>query len=78
MLIGKRNVVFSNQQPTGLLGASCYLCQYSLFSEPPPKGELEKSENLQKNTFQIINFFSIPQQLFAKLLSHSSNTVCHY
>ena len=42
------------------------------------KTQLEKSEKLQKNTFQEIVFFSITEQLFAKLLSHSSNTVGHH
>ena len=74
----KTKFCFSNQQSIGLPGASCYLCQYSLFPEPPAKTKLEKSENLQKDTFQKINFFSITQQLFAKLLSLSSNTVCHH
>ena len=74
----KTKFCFSNQQSIGLPGASCYFCQYSLFSEPPAKRLLEKSENLQKITFQKINFFSITQQLFAKLLSHFSNTVCHH
>ena len=33
----KTRFCFSNQHSIGLPGASCYLCQYSLFSEPPPK-----------------------------------------
>ena len=73
----KTKFCFSNQQSIGLPGASCYLCQYSLFPEPPAKRDLEQNENLQKDTFQKIYFFSITQQLFAKLLSFSSNTVCH-
>ena len=42
----KTKFCFSNQQVIGLPGATCYLCQYSLFSEPPAKRKLEKSENL--------------------------------
>ena len=38
----KTKFCFSNQQSIGLHGASCYLCQYSLFSEPPAKKVTKK------------------------------------
>ena len=73
----------SYRQSIGISGVVCYLCQYSLFSEPPAKNELEKSVNLQREIVSLENFrklvfFSITQQLFAKLLSHSSNRVDHH
>ena len=71
----KTKVCLSNQHFIGLIGVSCCLCQYFLFFEPPAKKLLEKSEKLQ-NFFQKISFYSKTQQLFAKLLSHSSNTLC--
>ena len=33
----KMKVCFSYQQSIGISGVSCYLCQYSLYSEPPAK-----------------------------------------
>ena len=33
------------------------------------------SENLQKYTFENISFFSLTEELIAKVLAHSSNTV---
>ena len=33
----KTKVCLSYQQSIGLFGANCYLCQYSLFFEPPAK-----------------------------------------
>ena len=60
----KTKVCLPNQQSIGLFGASCFLCQYNLFFEPPGEKLLEKSEKLQ-NFSQKINFFSKTQQLFA-------------
>ena len=67
----------SYQQSIGLSGVNCYLCQYNFFRATGKK-VTEKNEKLQKSTFQKIRFFSITEQLFAKLLPHSSNTACHH
>ena len=61
----KTKICVPNQQSIGLFGASCFLCQYNLFFEPPAKKLLQKSEKLQKFFFQKISFFSKTQQLFA-------------
>ena len=52
------------QQSIGLCGASCYLCQYSVF---PTIGKkvTGKRENLQKNTFQKSSLFAITEQLLS-------------
>ena len=70
---GKRKILSYRQ----LAGVISYLCQYSFFSSHWQK-VIEKSEKLQKTTFQKIRFFSKTEQLFAKLLSHSSNTIGHH
>ena len=64
----------SIQQSIGLFGASCYLCKHSSFFEPKnrQKGNWKIVKICKKIIFQKISLFSITQQLFAKLLSHSS------
>ena len=71
----RTKICFSYQESIRLSGASCYLCQYSLFSEPPAKKLLEKSEKFAKKMLFKKLTFSITQQLFAKLLTHSSNSL---
>ena len=76
--MGKRSFVFLIINLTHYLGRVVICVNIACFPNHRQKRKLEKSENLQKDTFQKINFFSITQQLFAKLLSLSSNTVCHH
>ena len=66
---------FFFRKSIGISGVNWYLCHFSLFSEPLAKKKLEKSENLQKILLGKLVFFSITLQLFAKLLSHSSNSL---
>ena len=47
----KTKICFSYQKSIGLSGVSCYLCQYSLFSEPLAKKVTGKCENSQKKHF---------------------------
>ena len=52
------------------------MCQHSFFLVSGTK-VTEKSENLQKK-LHFEKLFAITEQLFAKLLSRSSNTVGYY
>ena len=69
----------SDRQPNGLTGVSCYLCQYS-FSPATGKKVTGKTQKFVFENCNSINLllFSETEQLNAKLLSHSSNTVGHH
>ena len=46
----KTKVCLPNQQSNGLFGASCFLCQYRLFFEPPAKLYRKKVKICKKSS----------------------------
>ena len=77
-MILNRKIV-SYRQSIGLSGVNCYLSQYRFFFRATGKKVTEKKGKIAKKYISENQFFfSITEQLFAKLLSHSSNTVCHH
>ena len=72
----KTKICLSYRQSIGLFGVSCYLCQYSFFPSYRQKTDWKEVKIYKKVPFK--NFFFSKTKLFAKLLSHSSNTVGHY
>ena len=71
----KTNVCLPNQQSFGLFGASCFLCQYRLFFEPPTKRYRKKVKICKK--IQRISFFQQHSSCLLSLMSHSSETLRH-
>ena len=61
----KTKLCLPNQQSIRLFDASCFLCQYRLFFEPPAK-LYRKKVKICKKKFRKLAVFSVTQQLFAK------------
>ena len=67
----------SHRQSTGQTGG-VVICQNSFFRATGKKIAANSEKLRKKSTFQKIRLFSITEQLFAKLLSHSKNRVGHH
>ena len=74
--IGKRKFVFLTNNLLNYQGWDVICVNIVCFPNHRQKSNWKKWK-FAKNTFQKISLFSIILQLFAKLLSHSSNTVYH-